>query len=244
MCVFVGFEPEGGFMTTIEWCDETWNPVWGCKNKCYYCYAERKIYPQSKWVKTKKFNEPWWIESNYSKKFPKKTKRVFVNSMSDIMYWEAEWMERVLDRIATMPEIDFIFLTKGGFEVYAKYDFPINCILGVTATSMMDLARLRMLSESMTLASTCPKLLNIEPILTQINLSDNPKEAAFISRFDWVIIGAETGSGITTIPKLGWYQELMDCCINMNVPYFIKPSLKRITPTEFYAQNHIKGELE
>lgn len=28
--------------TKIEWCDITWNPVWGCKNNCSYCYA-RKI---------------------------------------------------------------------------------------------------------------------------------------------------------------------------------------------------------
>ena len=23
----------------IGWCDMTWNPVWGCRNKCEYCYA-------------------------------------------------------------------------------------------------------------------------------------------------------------------------------------------------------------
>jgi protein gp37 len=27
-------------MTKIEWCDETFNPVTGCKNRCPYCYAE------------------------------------------------------------------------------------------------------------------------------------------------------------------------------------------------------------
>ena len=25
----------------IEWCSHTWNPVVGCKENCYYCYAER-----------------------------------------------------------------------------------------------------------------------------------------------------------------------------------------------------------
>lgn len=23
-------------MTKIEWCDMTWNPVWGCRNNCEY----------------------------------------------------------------------------------------------------------------------------------------------------------------------------------------------------------------
>jgi len=29
-------------MNKIGWCDMTWNPVWGCRNNCEYCYA-RKI---------------------------------------------------------------------------------------------------------------------------------------------------------------------------------------------------------
>nr|DAL85205.1 MAG TPA: Protein of unknown function (DUF5131) [Caudoviricetes sp.] len=28
--------------TKIEWCDETWNPVTGCKHPCEYCYARRQ----------------------------------------------------------------------------------------------------------------------------------------------------------------------------------------------------------
>ncbi len=28
--------------TKIDWCDYVWNPVWGCRNDCPYCYA-RKI---------------------------------------------------------------------------------------------------------------------------------------------------------------------------------------------------------
>jgi protein gp37 len=27
--------------TNIEWCDQTWNPVTGCKHSCPYCYAKK-----------------------------------------------------------------------------------------------------------------------------------------------------------------------------------------------------------
>ena len=30
---------EGGIMNKIGWCLMTWNPVWGCRNHCEYCYA-------------------------------------------------------------------------------------------------------------------------------------------------------------------------------------------------------------
>jgi len=62
--------------TKIEWCSSTWNPVWGCKNKCSYCYARKlawrfgtKIYKNE--AKRRRF-EPIFVQSNFDKPFPKK----------------------------------------------------------------------------------------------------------------------------------------------------------------------------
>ena len=75
--------------TKIEWCDYTWNPAWGCKNLCNYCYA-RKIARRFGKLKAKKEYEyreiynlkelenrlnnfiPTFLITNFHKKFPKK----------------------------------------------------------------------------------------------------------------------------------------------------------------------------
>ena len=30
--------------TKIDWCDEVWNPVWGCSFSCPFCYARKFAY--------------------------------------------------------------------------------------------------------------------------------------------------------------------------------------------------------
>jgi len=97
--------------TKIEWADEVWNPVWGCFNHCPYCYAS-KIAKRFGQTQEQREFIPSWREDNYNRPFAKSTKRVFVNSMSDPMYWFPAWMEFVLERIRQHPEIQFIFLTK------------------------------------------------------------------------------------------------------------------------------------
>ena len=121
-------------MNKIGWCDMTFNPVWGCRNNCPYCYA-RKIAKRfaeniyNKEVEYHKENYPvfgWgdkeirpifdfkpvFLESNFNKPFPKKPSRIFVNSMSDIAYWKPEWMKKVLNKIKDYPQHQFLFLTK------------------------------------------------------------------------------------------------------------------------------------
>lgn len=97
-------------MNKIGWCDLTFNPVWGCLNNCEYCYARAiakrfwkriwiveanyqwKNHPDWAWtgdhlVGLKDF-KPTWLEAQYNKKFPQKTQKIFVGSMSEIAHWE------------------------------------------------------------------------------------------------------------------------------------------------------------
>jgi len=87
---------------SIGWCDMTWNPVWGCHTGCEYCYARQMAKRFAKRIAEKNFKGkeyeacriayeaslkqfiPTWVESSFSKKFPKKPSLIFVNSMSDI----------------------------------------------------------------------------------------------------------------------------------------------------------------
>jgi protein gp37 len=215
-------------MTKIEWCDEVWNPVWGCHNKCPYCYAKSIAKRFGKTNDEINFI-PHWKEANFNRKFAKSTKRVFVNSMSDIMYWQKEWMERVIDRIKELPNIQFIFLTKGGYKAYAGYEFPDNVVCGITVTKPSEFP-------IKTPGRFFPArywLLNIEPMLEPFNsgyVADNAND------FDWIIIGAETGNRKDKpIPELWWFEWFL------KVPYFklfIKPSLDRFIPA-----NRIRREF-
>jgi len=143
--------------TKIDWCDFVWNPVWGCLNKCEYCYAKKIAKRFWKQILEKEIDhldknnliennfQLYWLEaclkefkpvflySNYDKPFPKKPSRIFVNSMSDIAFWTQDWMIDVLNKIRRHPEHIFLFLTKLP-RIYEQYDFPKNCWLGITIT--------------------------------------------------------------------------------------------------------------
>jgi len=121
--------------TKIEWCDEVWNPVWGCFGECPYCYARKiacrfgrimwkremvfisKIYNNNLTNPRKLYDAlisfyPVWLESNFQKKFSQNSSKIFVNSMSDIAWWEKKWTKKILKKIKEYPHHRFIILTK------------------------------------------------------------------------------------------------------------------------------------
>ena len=95
--------------TKIDWCDSTINPVVGCSRNCPYCYA-------------KKINDRFHITPDFSKlvffperlkQFESKTpKSIFINSMSDVAFWEQEWLEQTLKVVLNNTQHKYIMLTK------------------------------------------------------------------------------------------------------------------------------------
>jgi len=229
----------------IGWCDMTWNPVWGCRNKCEYCYArgiakrfynviadkEYKYMYHINEICTGEFANklrhfvPTFINSQFNKKLPKKPQRIFVGSMSEIYYWEKEWMERVIKKVKQYPQHTFIFLTKFP-KVYYGNIFPKNCLLGVTITKEKDFEKNDewwgwFFNETNT------TFLSFEPLLKPI-----PIEWIGYSNIDWVIIGAETGNRKgKVIPKLDWVLEIVRYCEHNKIPVYIKDNL-----TKYYAE--------
>jgi len=235
--------------TKIDWCDEVWNPVWGCLNNCPYCYARRyakrfggkvgwkeaeirwglsgvdfkpgrHIDPERHELRGQLKNfKPTWLESNFQKKFPKKSKRIFIDSMSDIKYWKPEWIERVLDKIREHPQHTFMFLTQDN-DIYADYEFPENCWLGYTVPTDYDY-----MDKSLYAYCDYPKMFfSIEPILSEINFIKD-------HWIKWVIIGAETGGRSRrekVIPKRKWIENIVEVCRDQKTPVFLKGSLKDI----------------
>ncbi len=50
--------------TKIEWTDYTWNPVVGCKNGCWYCYAKR-MNDRFGWIED--WNKPQFLITDLDK---------------------------------------------------------------------------------------------------------------------------------------------------------------------------------
>ena len=191
--------------TKIDWADFTWNPVWGCLNSCPYCYARATA---NRWGIS---FEPHWRERNFNRTMPKEPSRIFVNSMSEIAYWEPEWWTRVIKRIQENPQHKFLFLTKHP-DIYYDRLFPENCWLGLTVTGPADF------DQSQDVMRYLPNLrfLSYEPMLAQVdpNMVDGS--------IDWVILAAESGnrSG-KVVPLPEWIASWLD----LKIPVYMKHNL-------------------
>lgn len=231
----------------IGWCNLTFNPVWGCRNNCPYCYA-RAIAKRFGGIR---FIEEWkyrvehnmddvrfklknsldliefklmFLHSQFEKKFPQKTQKIFVGSMSEIYYWQEEWIEKVIEKAKQYPQHTFQFLTRYP-EIYDNYIWPKNCWLGVTITREEDKKRgipyLFITSCNITFVSVEPLLGPVDPV------------AFSNANIDWVIIGAETGNRKgKVIPKKEWVENIVDYCRKSKIPVYLKDSLRGIYPEE------------
>lgn len=229
--------------TKIDWADFTWNPVWGCLNKCPYCYArkiagrfaERIAEKEMNWkwiknwkgtiskhheyyllVKNIKNFQPIWLESNYQKSFPGKPSRIFVNSMSDPMYWEQSWYEKIVKRIAENQQHTFIILTKHPI-VYQRWTFPLNTWLGITIENQNQMERFADMYFCLTgIDRGNIFFISFEPIQSKIKLYIKP---------DWIIVGPETGN------RKGKHictPEMLEPFFDLRIPVFMKGACSKI----------------
>jgi len=227
----------------IGWCSATWNPVWGCLNHCEYCYARKiakfrwrqmyeiefnhywKKHPTWAWTgdhlsELKNFR-PTFLEAQFDKKFPQKTQKIFVGSMSEIKYWKREWVEMVLDRIRQYPQHIFQFLTRFP-GVYLWYKFPVNCWLGITVTDTKNYDYLEYEKFKISNPDNL-KFISFEPLLNEISIN--------LENIDWVILGAETGNRKgKVIPKRKWFEEIVYCQGLNKIPVYVKDNLTKYYP--------------
>lgn len=132
-------------MTSIEWCDETWNPVVGCSRVsagCEHCYAEgvahRGMSPHHRGltVLAPHGKGPRWtgevrfVEEALAKPLGwRKPRRVFVNSMSDLFHEGVtnEQIAAVFGIMAACPQHTFQVLTKRPERACAWFEAMGDC---------------------------------------------------------------------------------------------------------------------
>lgn len=211
--------------TKIDWCDASLNSVIGCKNGCPYCYA-RKINDRFHFIED--WSEPQFFPERLKQLNSKKPKSIFMNSMSDVSWWDKKWAYKTFEAMRKNPQHKYIFLTKckngcnnGLGEIWTLRDID-NCkniFLGKTITTNREFNILGQYD-----------FLSIEPILEPIDLSSLHNNM-YVKQ---VIIGAETGNRKgKVIPKKEWVEDIVKQCDKAKVRVFMKESLRDIMGEDF-----------
>jgi protein gp37 len=205
----------------IEWTDATWNPVTGCTKispGCKHCYAER----MAKRLKA-------MGQANYRNGFEvtlqpqmldlplhwKTSKRVFVNSMSDLFHDEVQddYIMEVFDVMVRAHWHQYQVLTKRServLELSKKLPWAPQIWMGVSVESEKYAPRIDDLRKT----GAHVKFLSLEPLL-------GPLRKLNLKGIDWAIVGGESGPGARPVDP-AWVSDLRDQCLNAAVPFFFK----------------------
>ena len=209
--------------SSIEWTELTWNPVTGCtkvSQGCKFCYAE-VMAKRLKAMGVEKYKDgfkvrthPDTLEEPYKWK---KSRVVFVNSMSDLFHPEVpvEFIQDVFRVMNENPRHVFQILTKRT-ELLLKYDqsglleWGENIWMGTSVEDNRVKDRIDKLSKT----NATTKFLSCEPLigpLTNMNLSN----------IDWVIVGGESGYNPRPMEP-EWVIDIKEQCEAASVPFFFK----------------------
>jgi protein gp37 len=209
--------------SSIEWTELTWNPVTGCtkvSQGCKFCYAE-VMAKRLKAMGVEKYKDgfkvrthPDTLDEPYKWK---KSRVVFVNSMSDLFHPQVpiEFIQDVFKVMNDNPRHVFQILTKRT-ELLLEYDkagllnWADNIWMGTSVEDNRVKERIDVLSKT----SANTKFLSCEPLigpLTEMNLSN----------IDWVIVGGESGHNPRPMEPQ-WVIDIKEQCEAANVPFFFK----------------------
>lgn len=221
--------------TKIEWCDSTLNSVVGCTYGCEYCYA-RKMNNRFAWIKD--WNKPQFFPERLKQLKSKKSKTIFMNSMSDIADWEEEWILETFKAIGNNPQHRYLFLTKR-FNEYMDKILKAEKI----RNAMLILAPLYYIGCTIDTQDRLKDqkydvdFYSIEPILEPIEFEDED-----LVYSQWVIIGAETGNRKNkVVPEKEWIDNIVEKCKANNSPVFMKDSLLPIVGEENMLREFPEG---
>lgn len=174
----------------------------------------------------------------------KKPRNIFVCSMADLFgdWVPDEWIDAVISSTQSALQHRYLFLTKNPKryddwlerfeEGRAKgIEEVANCWFGASASTNKELDRAN---------ESRAQWLSIEPIRERIATDENqfmevdPYIGYEQKRWEWVVIGAETGnSKHKIVPKREWVEEIVKVCKEYGTPVFMKESLRELMGADF-----------
>lgn len=207
--------------SSIEWTNATWNPVTGCTKVspgCVHCYAERFA---ERWRGIKGhpyeqgFDLTLWEDRLRLPLSWKESKRIFVNSMSDLFH-EKVPLPFIRKVFKTMGEADwhtFQVLTKRSDRLAAwadRLEWPPNVWMGVSVENQRMMKRI----DDLRHVPAAIRFLSVEPLLEDLGKIN-------LEGINWVIVGGESGPGARPMDE-EWVTDIRDQCLKKKVPFFFK----------------------
>jgi len=199
----------------------TWNPTTGCDKisaGCKFCYAEI-MSNRLKAMGVEKYENNFELTVHpEALKIPytwKKSKVVFVNSMSDLFHEKVplSYIKRVFKVMNDNPQHVFQVLTKRA-ERLAEFSDELrwthNIWMGVSVEN--DIVKNRI--DFLKMSNAQVKFLSLEPLIGPLPNLD-------LNGIDWVIVGGESGFKPRPMNP-DWVLDLQDQCENSSVAFFFK----------------------
>ena len=220
--------------STIEWTDETWNPVTGCTRVspgCDHCYMFA-LYPRLRGMGVPGYetspDQVTLLRERLAIPLTwKKPRRVFVNSMADLFHPEVPF-DFIYDTFSVMRDAAdqcshvFQVLTKrpgravGWWEEYKgrfPEGWPDNVWIGTSVESQKYAPRLTVLGR----LPAKVRFVSAEPLLEKLDLSRWLDDGTL----HWVIAGGESGSRARPM-DLEWARGLLEQSERAGVAFFLK----------------------
>jgi protein gp37 len=205
----------------IEWTEASWNPVTGCTKislGCKNCYAFRmakRLHAMRNPRYLNNFNVTLHHDLLELPLKWKKSKRIFVNSMSDLFHEDIpeEYIREIFITMKKAYWHTFQILTKRSerlLKMFSTLEWSKNIWMGVTVENNDVVSRINDLK----LVPAHIKFLSIEPMIGPIN-------NLILENIDWVIVGGESGPGARPMDA-DWVRYIRDECVKQGVPFFFK----------------------
>ncbi|MCE7993956.1 MAG: phage Gp37/Gp68 family protein [Roseivirga sp.] len=207
--------------SSIEWTEMTWNPTTGCSKisaGCKFCYAEG-MSKRLKAMRIEKYKDgfevrlhPESLETPYTWR---KSKVVFVNSMSDLFHPEVplEYIQRVFTVMNENPQHVFQVLTKRSerlLELHQELNWTHNIWMGVSVEDERVIPRI----DDLRTTNARVKFLSCEPLI-------GPLPNLNLEFIDWVIVGGESGHRPRPMDE-DWVLDIQEQCEEARVAFFFK----------------------
>ena len=221
-------------MSSIEWTDETWNPVTGCTRVspgCDHCYMF-SLYPRLRAMAVPGYETspddvrllPERLDRPFSWKRPR---RIFVNSMADLFHSEIPLsfiyeVFTVMEQAANEHGHIFQVLTKRPRRAvtwWREYErsfpdgWPSNIWIGTSVETRKYTYRLTVLAR----LPAPIRFVSAEPLLEPVDLSPWLDKGVL----QWVIVGGESGPRARPMNP-NWARDLRDQTARTRTPFFLK----------------------
>lgn len=212
--------------SSIEWTDATWNPVRGCTKispGCAHCYAST-FAERFRGVPGHPYQQGFDLRLVSEKlveplRWPS-SKRVFVNSMSDLFHSNVptSYINDVALVMASCYWHTFQVLTKRSSRLAELLNGALSPFgnlehiwWGVSVEDRrFGIPRISDLQS----CNATVRFLSIEPLLEDLGEID-------LSGIHWVIVGGESGIGARRMEE-DWVLSIQEQCDRSNVPFFFK----------------------